>query len=97
MERSPPPRATSNRVEQYKQKRVQMADLDKAGRRRDFERQIWRKWSKGDVYAPHDLSPVEMAKHKKRKPRDRDVFDALGINPLKEYKVSFFVLVAIAP
>jgi len=39
------------------------------------------------VYAPHDLSPEEMKKWKKRKSPTMDAFDALGINPLDQYKV----------
>src|SRR5436853_1093317 len=32
----------------------------------DMTRQISRRWKVGDVYAPHDLSPVEMEKWKRR-------------------------------
>lgn len=41
------------------------------------------------MYAPHDLSGVEMAKWKRlrRKPKPKhDVLDQLGINPLHHYK-----------
>ncbi|CAD0083083.1 unnamed protein product, partial [Aureobasidium vineae] len=54
----------------------------------DFERQMTRKWKDGDVYAPHDLSGVEMAKWQKGQPKGRpkkDVFDMLKINPLNHY------------
>ena len=47
-----------------------------------------RRWKKGDIYAPHDLSPMEMRKWKQRVQPDRDIFDTLNINPLDEYKVS---------
>ena len=53
----------------------------------DLEKQIHRKWEVGNVYAPHDLSSVEMEKWRKRRPREKDAFDMLGINPLHEYKV----------
>lgn len=53
----------------------------------DFLRQMPRKWEAGDVYSPHDLSPVEMTKWKKRTKRNSDVVDALGISPLDMYKV----------
>lgn len=49
-----------------------------------------RKFKVGDVYAPHDLTGVEMSKWKKlrRKGRPkRDVIDQLGINPKEHYKV----------
>ncbi|KAF2230492.1 ribosomal protein S18 [Viridothelium virens] len=46
-----------------------------------------RRWRRGDVYAPHDLSSVEMSKWKaKRGTPRRDVFDELGIDPRNEYK-----------
>lgn len=59
-------------------------------RRSQFQRQIYRKWNTGDVYTPSDLSGAEMKKWKtaRRKPQG-DVFDALGLNPVMEYKVSF--------
>ena len=49
---------------------------------------MYRRWHTGDVYAPHDLTSVEMIKWRKRQKPDRDAFDVLGLNPLKEYKVS---------
>lgn len=60
-----------------------------------------RIWREGDVYAPHDLSPVEQLKAKAartparannmrpvntRKSGGKDVLDDLNINPIKEYK-----------
>lgn len=44
------------------------------------------------MYAPHDLSGIEMAKWKKirRKGKSRwDVMDQLGMDPRKHYKVDF--------
>jgi len=57
-------------------------------RRSLYQRQIYRKWRPGDVYAPHDLSGAEQKKWKygRRRPTE-DAFDVLGINPLLEYKV----------
>ena len=58
--------------------------------RADYEAQMTRRWKVGDVYAPHDLSGVEMAKWKKNRKKGRmavDVVDALGIKPLEHYKV----------
>jgi hypothetical protein len=59
------------------------ADLTK-----DLGRQAPRRWHAGDVYAPHDLSSVEASKWKayQRRP-EKDVFDMLGENPIKHYKV----------
>lgn len=72
-------------------KRAQeLANLERTYTREDLERQIQRQWRVGDVYAPHDLSGIEMAKWKKvrRKPRPKfDALDVLGINPLHYYKV----------
>jgi small subunit ribosomal protein S18 len=59
------------------------ADLTK-----ELGRQASRVWKVGDVYAPHDLSSVEASKWKvnHRRP-EKDVFDMLGENPIKHYKV----------
>jgi small subunit ribosomal protein S18 len=61
-------------------------DLEKHGRSQDITRQISRRWKAGDVYAPKDLSDVEMAKWKKRSKPERDVFDVLGFDPVANYK-----------
>lgn len=53
----------------------------------DYLKQMPRRWDAGDVYSPHDMSPVEMQKWRKRSPRGGDVIDALGIRPLDMYKV----------
>ncbi|KAK5992307.1 hypothetical protein PT974_05708 [Cladobotryum mycophilum] len=52
----------------------------------DYLKQMPRRWDAGDVYSPHDMSPVEMQKWRKRSPRRADVVDALGIRPLDMYK-----------
>ncbi len=52
----------------------------------DYMRQMPRRWRAGDVYAPHDLSPVEMDKWKRPQPARDDVVDILGINPIDEYR-----------
>ncbi len=53
----------------------------------DLSRQIGRRWRAGDVYAPHELSEVEMSKWKKRSQPDFDVFDVCDFNPLDHYRV----------
>jgi len=67
-----------------------LADLAHASSietRRGLQRQSPRRWSAGQIYAPHDLSSVEASKYAvmRRRPQ-RDVFDLLGSNPLKHYK-----------
>ena len=47
-------------------------------------------WKVGDVYAPHDLSQVEVRKRGTLRPPNQDAFDVLRINPLLEYKVTYF-------
>lgn len=56
-------------------------------RSKGLEKNQTREWNVGDVYSPHDLSPVEMRKWKKRHGPSTDVFDALALDPLKQYKV----------
>jgi small subunit ribosomal protein S18 len=73
------------RAEEEKQR-----DLEREYSRADLEKQIPRRFKVGDVYAPHDLTGVEMAKWKKlrRKGKQRlDVVDQLGIDPREHYKV----------
>jgi small subunit ribosomal protein S18 len=52
-----------------------------------LSKQITRRYKPGDVYAPHDLSGVEMTKWKKRDRPIYDVFDVLDMNPLEHYRV----------
>ncbi|WYZ41509.1 hypothetical protein EsH8_V_000404 [Colletotrichum jinshuiense] len=52
----------------------------------DYLKQMPRRWRSGEVYAPHDLSPVEMEKWRKPKRPNVDVVDLLGINPLDHYR-----------
>ncbi|MCJ1469842.1 hypothetical protein MMC07_008485 [Pseudocyphellaria aurata] len=40
----------------------------------------------GELYAPHDLSPVEVKKRGNFRRPNQDIFDVLGMNPLLEYK-----------
>lgn len=53
----------------------------------ELARQMTRTWQDGDVYAPHDLSEVEMMKWKQPKRPTKDIIDMLGLNPLDHYKV----------
>ncbi|KAH6644001.1 ribosomal protein S18 [Boeremia exigua] len=65
----------------------QTREMLESERSATFQRQIYRKWQAGDVYAPHDLSGAEQKKWKygRNKPQS-DAFDVLGINPVNEYK-----------
>jgi small subunit ribosomal protein S18 len=62
-------------------------EVQKYARAADLSKQITRRWKAGDIYAPHDLSGVEMAKWKKRGKPNHDVFDVLDINPMDHYRV----------
>lgn len=52
---------------------------------RDFLKQMPRTWAAGDVYSPHDMSPIEMQKWRKWSKRNADVIDVLGIRPVDMY------------
>ncbi len=52
-----------------------------------LERNQTRDWKVGDIYSPHDLSPSEMKKWRKKQSPSTDAFDALSLNPLHQYKV----------
>lgn len=69
------------------EKTAQMEFLKNQKMSNDFLKQMPRRWEAGDVYSPHDLSPVEMQKWRKKTVRNNDVIDALGISPLDMYKV----------
>lgn len=64
------------------------AQAEAENNRKGLEATISRRWTAGDVYAPHDLSGTEMQKWAKVRPRgrpDRDLFDVLAIDPRKHY------------
>lgn len=74
-------------------------NMSRTYQREDLERQVTRRWKVGDVYAPHDLTGVEMAKWKKLRRKGArgvkwDVVDQLGINPVDHYKVRYSFLSA---
>lgn len=87
--------AASRLLDRYKDRaeaavRSKQAQLEYLRNRKnsgDYLKQMPRRWDAGEVYSPHDLSPVEMQKWRKRSPRSGDVVDALGIRPLDMYKV----------
>lgn len=65
-----------------------MDDVNKNVRHDDYARQMTRRWNVGEVYAPHDLSPSEMAKWRRNQARKKDLVDMLGLRPLDMYRVS---------
>ncbi|KAF4630429.1 hypothetical protein G7Y89_g7714 [Cudoniella acicularis] len=67
---------------------VTAADLEQHKKTVGLGRQLTRKFKAGDVYAPHDLSSIEMEKYRKRQRPHLDCFDVLGLNPLDHYRVS---------
>ncbi|KAI8633794.1 ribosomal protein S18 [Xylariaceae sp. FL1651] len=60
-------------------------DIARTNSQDDHLRQLPRRWRAGDVYAPHDLSPSEMAKWRRNTRRQKDVVDLLGLRPLDMY------------
>lgn len=63
-----------------------IANVERQNHIRDLERLQVRQWVPGNVYAPHDLSAVEMQKWRERAAGNKDVLDLLGIDPLQEWK-----------
>lgn len=62
------------------------ASLRKEDQSNAYMRQMPRRWTAGEVYAPHDLSPEEIQRYFRRELKPRfDVFDVLGFNPLDNY------------
>ena len=81
-------RESVKRFGNNKNRTEMLSKLEKERRAKDLEKMQTRRWSGGDVYAPHDLSPAEMMKWRQRSKPSTDVFDILAINPLDEYRVS---------
>ncbi|KAL2071853.1 hypothetical protein VTL71DRAFT_13088 [Oculimacula yallundae] len=82
-------RSTETRTSQEQQRKRGATTVEEMQNRnlaQDLTKQISRRWRAGDIYAPHDLSEVEMAKWKKRSQPHHDVFDVLDINPEEHYR-----------
>jgi hypothetical protein len=70
-----------------------LAGMKRQEAREAMESQMARNWSPGDVYSLHDLGPREGRKwtEMKRRPQ-RDIFEMIGQNPVKHYKVRHYFL-----
>ncbi|KAI1425725.1 ribosomal protein S18 [Xylaria sp. FL1777] len=76
-------RPVARRGENRKNADEALREKTRAG---DFIRQMPRRWRVGDVYAPHDMSPSEMAKWRRSTGRKQDLVDMLGLRPLDMYR-----------
>ena len=65
------------------------AELDRRNLATAIAKQNTRRWKAGDVYAPHDLSGIEMRKWRTPRPVMMDAFKALDLDPRQEYKVRY--------
>ncbi|KAI1751724.1 ribosomal protein S18 [Xylaria castorea] len=76
----------------------QVEDMIRSQNRHDdYMRQLPRRWRAGDVYAPHDLSPSEMAKWRRNTARQKDLVDLLGLRPLDMYRNFSFISEFMTP
>ncbi|KAK3945953.1 ribosomal protein S18 [Diplogelasinospora grovesii] len=66
--------------------REAVKDLRAAHTTDSYLRHMPRRWRAGDLYAPKDLSPVEMKKWRTPHTPKKDVLDMLGLNPLDNYR-----------
>ncbi|KAL8930851.1 MAG: hypothetical protein Q9208_000392 [Pyrenodesmia sp. 3 TL-2023] len=79
-------------------RRSALEETTAAYRAADLSAHLHRRFRPGDIYSPHDLSPVEQEKFrfKRTRPRDTpplpsakskrsDAFDVLNLHPLSEY------------
>ncbi|KAI1738942.1 ribosomal protein S18 [Xylaria scruposa] len=76
----------SSRTDRATSRRNVEDDMRSQNRHDDFMRQLPRRWRVGDVYAPHDMSPSEMAKWRRNTARKQDLVDLLGLRPLDMYR-----------
>lgn len=68
------------------QKRTALEKMAERKTTDDYARHLARRWNQGDLYSPHDLSPVEMSKWQEPPLTQNDTMDVLGINPVDEYR-----------
>ncbi|KAK4452319.1 hypothetical protein QBC34DRAFT_398376 [Podospora aff. communis PSN243] len=61
-------------------------ELAAAGQTDAYLRMMPRKWRKGDVYAPKDLSHVEAKRWRYSNPPAVDIVDMMGFNPVDNYR-----------
>ncbi|CAK7268667.1 hypothetical protein SEPCBS119000_003178 [Sporothrix epigloea] len=81
--------AETRRQSNERRNEVKRSTLERMMERKvsdDYARHLPRRWNQGDVYAPHDLSPLEALKWKRAAQPKEDIVDMLGINPLDEYR-----------
>ncbi|KAG7115648.1 37S ribosomal protein RSM18 like [Verticillium longisporum] len=78
--------ALSRTEAQLARKRFELQQLRERKTSDDYMKQMPRKWKTGDVYAPHDMNPHQLARWKKKTAPKRDVTDLLSLNPLDMYK-----------
>ncbi|KAH6709953.1 hypothetical protein VD0002_g2946 [Verticillium dahliae] len=71
---------------QLARKRFELQQLRERKTSDDYMKQMPRKWKTGDVYAPYDMNPHQLARWKKKTAPKRDVTDLLSLNPLDMYK-----------
>ncbi|KAI4286178.1 MAG: hypothetical protein L6R35_004462, partial [Caloplaca aegaea] len=88
----------SDAIAPRRSKRSAVDETASSYRASDLSSHLHRRFRPGDIYAPHDLSPVEQAKHRPRRGalaardtpplpssksrRPADAFDALALHPL---------------
>ncbi|KAL2111053.1 hypothetical protein VUR80DRAFT_361 [Thermomyces stellatus] len=76
--------------ERFSRMRNQRAEVQKRAEAQrvseEYMMQMPRRWREGDIFTPHDLTPNEMRKWRKKVGRTEDVFDVVGINPLDHYR-----------
>ncbi|RCI07686.1 hypothetical protein L249_5731 [Ophiocordyceps polyrhachis-furcata BCC 54312] len=77
-------------VERHAEKKRAAKETDKIADAKEeaanVMRRMHRRIEPGEVYSPHDLSPVEMWKWRRKSTRVVDVVDSLGLRPLDMYK-----------
>ncbi|KAK0720547.1 ribosomal protein S18 [Lasiosphaeris hirsuta] len=77
--------------------RAAIKDMAQLHETDSYMKMIARRWKKGDVYAPRDLSPVEMRRWKLWNESQGDAVDLLGFNPLDNYRNMALISEFITP
>lgn len=70
----------------YNNEREGLEDVKRSVMSEQYMRQMPRRWTKGDTYAPRDLGPVEQFRWSVKKAKRVDMMDALAFNPLDNYR-----------
>ncbi|KAL8999779.1 MAG: hypothetical protein Q9169_001452 [Polycauliona sp. 2 TL-2023] len=85
-------RDSANQTRAASARRSALAETEASYRATDLERHLYRRFKPGDIYAPHDLSPIEQQKWRQRTSSTGNTAVGRGITHSQNRKDVFDVL-----